>query len=65
MAAIGLKCLYLINYMLERGMQYVIFYILGVNDSNFTNRNVVAAMYVEKIVKWPMVAIATGKHNCQ
>ena len=44
MAAIGLNCLYLINYTLERGMQYVIFYIFGVKDSNFTNRNVVAAM---------------------
>jgi len=43
--------MYLINDTVKRDMQYIIFYIFWVKDSNFANKDVIAALYIDKTVK--------------
>ena len=49
--------------MSKSGMYYVIFYIFGVKNLNFTLRNVIDAMCKEIIIHHQTVTIATDKHD--
>ena len=64
MVAIDLNQLYVFSFFPDIGMSYIVFHIFRVKDYDFTTRNDIAAMCIEKAVNCILISMASDKHSC-